>query len=307
MKFGVLLHADRGVQAVIEEAKLADDQGFDSVWLGDHIMNQAAPLDSFTLMTAIGASTERVRLAWSMLNVNFRYPAVLAKVLATLDQITEGRVICSIGSGSNPAEHVAYNIPVEHDHDARVQHAREVVQLLKELWTHPAPATTTFTGQQVQVTDLAFGPEPYQKPHPPIWLGGESDSTLQMVKDLADGWVTLTRDAAHPNLAPVTDVVAAALAAPDWPSRPMTVVLGTRIFVASRHEDAVAEAKSALGDASGKFGEIVGTADECLERIAELERIGFNYLRTTCADIRQQEAIADLLLGRVSEAALQGA
>ena len=153
-------------------------------------MNQAAPLDSFTLMTAIGASTERVRLAWSMLNVNFRYPAMLAKVLATLDLITEGRVICSIGSGSSPAEHVAYNIPVEQDHDARVQHTREVIQLLKELWSHPAPATTTFTGQQVQVKDLAFGPEPYQTPYPPIWLGGESDSTLQMVKDLADGWVT---------------------------------------------------------------------------------------------------------------------
>jgi alkanesulfonate monooxygenase SsuD/methylene tetrahydromethanopterin reductase-like flavin-dependent oxidoreductase (luciferase family) len=307
MKIGVLLHADRGVGAVIEEAKLADDQGFDSVWLGDHIMNQAAPLDSFTLMTAIGASTQRVRLAWSMLNVNFRYPAVLAKVLATLDQITEGRVICSIGSGSNPTEHVAYNIPVEQDHDARVQYTREVVQLIKELWTHPAPASTTFTGQQVQVKELAFAPEPYQKPNPPIWLGGESDSTLQMVKDLADGWVTLTRDVAHPSLAPVTDVVAAALAAPDWPSRPMTIVHGTRIFVAPRHEDAIAQAEATLGDAFGRFGEIAGTPDECLERIAELEQVGINYVRTTCTDIGQQEAIADLLLGRVSERALQGA
>jgi alkanesulfonate monooxygenase SsuD/methylene tetrahydromethanopterin reductase-like flavin-dependent oxidoreductase (luciferase family) len=87
----------------------------------------------------------------------------------------------------------------------------------------------------------------------------------------------------------------------------MTVVLGTRIFVASRHEDAIAEAKAALGDAFGKFGEIAGTPDECLERIAELEQVGINYLRTTCADLRQQEAIADLLLGRVAEAALQGA
>jgi alkanesulfonate monooxygenase SsuD/methylene tetrahydromethanopterin reductase-like flavin-dependent oxidoreductase (luciferase family) len=307
MKIGVLLHADRGVHAVIEEAKLADDQGFDSVWLGDHIMNQAAPLDAFTLMTAIGASTERVRLAWSMLNANFRAPALLAKMVATLDQITEGRVICSIGSGSNPAEHVAYNIPVSQDHDARVQYTREVVQLMKELWTHPAPATTTFSGAQVQVKELAFGPEPYQKPHPPIWLGGESDSTLQMVKDLADGWVTLTRDVAHPNLAPVTDVVAAAVAGRDWPTRPMTVVLGTRIFVASRHEEAVAQAEAALGDAYGKFGEIVGTPDECLLRISELEAVGINYLRASCVDIRHQEAIADLLLERVAESALQGA
>jgi alkanesulfonate monooxygenase SsuD/methylene tetrahydromethanopterin reductase-like flavin-dependent oxidoreductase (luciferase family) len=307
MKIGVLLHPDRGVHAVIEEARLADEQGFDSVWLGDHIMNPAAPLDAFTLMTAIGASTEHVRLAWSMLNANFRAPALLAKMLATLDQITEGRVICSIGSGSNPAEHVAYNIPVSQDHDARVEYTREVVQLLKELWTHPAPATTTFSGSQVQVTNLAFGPEPFQKPHPPIWLGGESDSTIEMIKELADGWVTLTRDVAHPNLAPATEVVAETLASPDWPTRPMTVVLGTRIFVADRHEDAVAQAESALGEAFGRFGEVVGTPDECLERIAELESVGINYLRATCIDVRHQEAVAGLLLERVAEGALQGA
>ena len=87
----------------------------------------------------------------------------------------------------------------------------------------------------------------------------------------------------------------------------MTVVLGTRIFVATRHEDAIAAAQAALGDAFGRFGEIAGTPDECLERIAELEQVGINYLRTTCTDIGQQEAIADLLLRRVSEKALQGA
>src|SRR5665213_1219673 len=162
MQVGLLLHADRGVDAVIEEAKLADQQGYDSVWLGDHIMIPQFPLDALTLMTAVGASTERVRLVWSMLNVNFRYPAMLAKVLATLDQITKGRVICSLGSGSSPAEHVAYNIPVQELHDDRVEYTREVVQLLKELWTHPAPASTTFMGQQVQVKELAFAPEPYQ-------------------------------------------------------------------------------------------------------------------------------------------------
>jgi alkanesulfonate monooxygenase SsuD/methylene tetrahydromethanopterin reductase-like flavin-dependent oxidoreductase (luciferase family) len=124
-----------------------------------------------------------------------------------------------------------------------------------------------------------------------------------MVKDFADGWVTLTRDAAHPNLAPATDVVVAAQASPDWPNRPMTIVVGTGIFVARRHEDAVAQAEKVLGEGYGKFGEIVGTPDECLERLAELEEIGFNYLRTTCADVRQQDAIAELLLGRVSEVA----
>jgi alkanesulfonate monooxygenase SsuD/methylene tetrahydromethanopterin reductase-like flavin-dependent oxidoreductase (luciferase family) len=75
----------------------------------------------------------------------------------TLDQITKGRVICSIGAGSVPAEYKAYDIPVIDDHDARVGYAREVVQLLKELWTHPAPEKAC-----QQLSDLAdpFAPTP---------------------------------------------------------------------------------------------------------------------------------------------------
>src|SRR5439155_1990006 len=153
----------------------ADQQGFDSIWLADHIMGHGytgsdGPLDSFTLMTALGGITTRTRLAWSMLTPTFRYPAMLAKVLATLDQITKGRVICSLGAGSFPGEYTAYGIPLEEDHDSRVAYTREVVTLLKELWTHPAPEKTTFEGEHVKVKDLPFNPEPYQKPHPPIWL-----------------------------------------------------------------------------------------------------------------------------------------
>ena len=310
MQVGLLLHADRGVDAVIEEAKLADRQGYDSVWLGDHIMIPQFPLDALTLMTAIGASTERVRLVWSMLNVNFRYPAMLAKVLATLDQITKGRVVCSLGSGSSPAEHVAFNIPVQELHDDRVAYLREVVELLRELWTHPAPEKTTFSGNYVKVTDLLFVPETFQKPHPPIWIGGESPATISVVKDLADGWVTFTRDVAHPDLRPATELVAETTSAADWPTRPMTVVLQTRIFVAERHEDAVEDARETLshasafgkvGDALGKFGEIVGTPDECIEQLAAIEKSGANYLRLTFDSFAQQERVAELLLDRLPE------
>src|SRR4051812_48467580 len=155
VKLGMLLHPERGIDAVFEEARTADQQGFDSIWLGDHLMvhgdaSPDGPLDSFTLMTALGAITTRTRLAWSILNPSFRYPAMLAKVLATLDQITKGRVICTLGSGSFPGEHKAYGIPVIDDHDGRVEYSREVVSLIKELWTHPAPETVSFQGKYVQ-------------------------------------------------------------------------------------------------------------------------------------------------------------
>jgi alkanesulfonate monooxygenase SsuD/methylene tetrahydromethanopterin reductase-like flavin-dependent oxidoreductase (luciferase family) len=309
MRIGLLLHPERGVDAVFEEAKLADQQGYDSIWLGDHLMVHGAatadvPLDSFTLMTALGAVTSHVRLAWSMLNVSFRNPAVLAKMLATLDQITHGRVICALGSGSFPGEYTAYNLPLLEDHDARVEYAREVVMLLKELWLHPAPETVTFKGKHVQTSNLAFAPATYQKPHPPIWIGGESDATVSLAKDLADGWVMLTRGSA--------DRLAQVLAAPDWPKRPMTVVKQTRLFVADGHAAAVDEARQSfernpvgVGGASPTLDdfiarEVVGTPEECLRRIRGLEAEGVNYLRVTFDTLAQQSRTAQLILPKLA-------
>jgi alkanesulfonate monooxygenase SsuD/methylene tetrahydromethanopterin reductase-like flavin-dependent oxidoreductase (luciferase family) len=310
VKIGMLLHPERGVDSVFEEARQADQQGFDSIWLGDHIMGHGysgpdGPLDSFTLMSAIAGATSHARLAWSMLNPGFRYPAMLAKVLATLDQITKGRVICTLGAGSVPAEYKAYDIPVIDDHDGRVAYSREVVQLLRELWTHPAPETVSFNGEHVKTHDIAFAPEPYQKPHPPIWLGGESDATIKNVIDLADGWVMLTRGSA--------DRLAQVLARPDWPTRPMTIVRMIRMFVAEDGDTAVAEAKASFEkDPAGKGGiadtldefiqrEIVGTPDECMQRIAELEASGVNYLRLAFDNEAQQERAAKLILPRLAE------
>ena len=179
-KIGVFINPAAATTAgeILEQARAADRQGFDSVWLGDHLIDyhgepfvEEGPLESFTLMTAIGAVTSRIRLAWGMLNPSFRNPAVLAKMLATLDQITEGRVICSLGAGWLKPEYEAYDVPFIEDHGERIAHEREVVQLLKELWTHPAPERVTFEGEYVRVRDLAFNPVPYQRPHPPSGSG----------------------------------------------------------------------------------------------------------------------------------------
>src|SRR5262249_25091310 len=176
-----------------DQARTADRQGFASVWLGDHLIDYRGepfvadgPLEAFTLMTAIGAVTSRVRLAWGMLNPSFRNPAVLAKMLATLDHITEGRVICSLGAGWLRPEYVAYDVPFIEDHDERIAHEREVVELLKLLWTQPAPEPVTYEGEYVRVRDLQFNPAPHQRPHPPIWIGGDSETTVQLALDLGD-------------------------------------------------------------------------------------------------------------------------
>ena len=81
------------------------------------------------------------------------------------------------------------NVPMIEDHDERSAAAYEAVTLIKELWSHPAPEKTTFAGRYFRTKNLPFQPAPFQPAGPPIWIGGESDGTLKIVKDLADGWV----------------------------------------------------------------------------------------------------------------------
>lgn len=317
MKFGLTLPYDAGVDALYEQAKTADAQGFDSIWLPDHLTmppqfgepRPDAPLDNFTVMTALGAVTTRVRVAWSMLNPSFRKPAVLAKMIATLDLLTHGRVICALGAGNNPEEYDSYDLdPYLHEHDDRTQYGRETVQLLKQLWTHPAPERTTFDGKFVQARNLPFNPAPYQKPHPPIWVGGDSPSSLETVKQYADGWVMLFSGLPE---------VEKALAAPDWPrDREMTLVKSMRIYVADRREDALDAAKPdwERGVASGAPGmppdfetfrdrEIIGDANDCLDRLTAIERVGINYLRLTYRDAKLQENVARLLIPQLDSVA----
>jgi alkanesulfonate monooxygenase SsuD/methylene tetrahydromethanopterin reductase-like flavin-dependent oxidoreductase (luciferase family) len=252
-------------------------------------------------MTAIGAVTKRVRLAWGMLNPSFRNPALLAKMLATLDQLTHGRVICALGAGWLKEEYEAYDIPFIDDHGERIAHEREVVQLLKQLWTSPAPQRVTFAGKHVKTRDLAFNPAPYQKPHPPILIGGDSEATVALAKELGDGWVPLLRGE--------PEIVRDLRGAPDWPDRPMSVVRLTEIHVAERRDAALAGAETAYERVrnTATLGppptfdefiarEVVGTPEECRQRIAELEEAGIDHLLAPLETDEQQERTARLLL-----------
>ncbi|MDE3075556.1 MAG: LLM class flavin-dependent oxidoreductase [Chloroflexota bacterium] len=299
----MLLHPERGIDAVMAEARAADQQGFDSVWLSDHLMDirgsdgPDGPLDSFTLMTAVGAVTSRTRLAWAMLNASFHYPAVLAKRLATLDHITHGRVICTIGAGWFKDEYLAYDVPLVDDHDERIVQEREVIQLLKQLWTHPAPEKVTFEGHYVRCRELPFNPAPVQRPHPPIWSGGDSEATLRLVKELGDGWVMLTSG--------TPDVLSRVLAAPDWPARPMTLVRSAWVVVAETEAEAIGQATSLFNSGGLRVRgtledflkeQVVGTPSQCQQRLREMESWGINYVRINFATERHQEAAARLLL-----------
>jgi alkanesulfonate monooxygenase SsuD/methylene tetrahydromethanopterin reductase-like flavin-dependent oxidoreductase (luciferase family) len=304
---------DAGADAVLDEARVADEQGFDTVWLWDHLMLHRGddhradrPLDPFTLMIAVGAVTSRVRLSWATLNLSFRNPAVLAKMLTTLDQITHGRVIACVGSGWFPEECEAYNIPFIEDHGGRMEYAKEVLDLWLELWQHPAPERVTFSGEHVQVKDLPFNPAPYQQPHIPIWWGGDSDASLEMVKRYCSGWMMINRG--------TPEALREVFADPEWPKRPMTVIKGGRVMVGATRAEAMADAEAEYEVVRTAVStqpipsfeefvsrEIIGTPDECIARLAELQATGINYLRLNFRDLEVQERFARLILPRAAE------
>ena len=297
------------VDEIVSAAQRGDQQGFDSVWLGDHLIDyrgrltDVGPPDSFTTMTAIGATTKRIRIAWGMLNPSFRNPAVLAKMLATLDQITHGRLICSLGAGWLVPEYTSYDVPFIEDHDERIAHEREVALLFKELWTRPAPEKVSFNGTYVKTDELQFNPAPFQKPRPPIWIGGDSEPTLALAKEIGDGWVPLMRGQ--------PEIVGELREATDWPAS-MTVVRLSRIIVGETRDSIMAEAEEAYEIVSGTAtlqpppsfedflaSEVIGTPDECLARIAELEAAGIDYLLASFESDEQQARCGSLLLPRL--------
>ena len=307
-KVGVFINPEpqTPVSEILAQAQAADRQGFDSAWLGDHLIDYRdrvapeGPPDSFTVATAIGATTTRIRLAWGMLNPSFRNPALLAKMLATLDHITNGRVICSLGAGWLQPEYEQYDVPFIADHDERIAHEGEVVDLLKKLWTRPAPERVTYEGEYVRVRELAFNPAPVQRPHPPIWIGGDSEATLSLALE-NDGWVPLMRGQ--------PDVLRELRAEPSWPGRPFTVVRLTRLLVGETSDAVLPEAEAAYEVVRNTAtlqppptfedflaSEVIGAPEDCAQRIEEMEQAGIDYHLVTFESADQQERAARLLL-----------
>lgn len=168
----------------------AENSGFDSFWVMDHfhqIGNVGEPrepmLESWTTLSTIAGFTSRIRLGTMVTGIVYRYPSVLAKIGATLDVLSRGRLFMGIGAAWNEEEAAAYGIPFPSTSE-RFQRLEEAVQIIRKMWTEQ-PAS--FTGKFYQVRDAHCNPQPIQKPHPPILIGGSGErKTLRIVAQYGD-------------------------------------------------------------------------------------------------------------------------
>jgi probable F420-dependent oxidoreductase len=165
---------------VINFAKKCEAMGAHSMWTIDRIAYDN--LEPLTILAAAAGATEKIRLGTSVLLGNLRHPSHLAKIVATLDFISNGRVTLGLGFGSRENDYKAVELPYEH----RGSRAVEQVQLMKRLWTEDS---VTHKGEFFNVENLSVGPRSVQKPHPPIWTGGSADTALKRAGTWADGFI----------------------------------------------------------------------------------------------------------------------
>jgi len=175
-------------RAIADFCAHAEDLDFDSIWTTDHIAvskqfsNPYGNIfESLMTLAYAAAMTERMKLGTSIIVLPMRNPILFAKQTATLDQLSDGRLILGLGAGWMEDEFATLG---SNFHD-RGKMMDEQIRLLRELWTHPEPK---FEGRFFKISDVAFSPKSSQENGPPIWIGGASDAALRRIERLGDGW-----------------------------------------------------------------------------------------------------------------------
>jgi probable F420-dependent oxidoreductase len=186
-------------------AQAAEELGFDSIWLSDHVVvperiSSSYPyspdgrfptpatqpyLDPLASLSYLAGITRRVRLGTHVLVLPYRHPLITAKIISTLDNLSGGRVDLGIGVGWMREEFEALDSP---SYERRGAVTDEQVKLLKRVWTEDV---TDFQGEFYRFDRLGAHPHPVQKPHPPIWVGGHTGPALRRTARLADGWLPI--------------------------------------------------------------------------------------------------------------------
>ena len=276
--------------------------GFDSVWTGDHVSFHNPLYESLTLLASYAPITRRIRLGTAVYLLALRSPAVAAKITATLDVLSGGRLIFGVGvGGENPKEFELCGVP----HAERGARVTEGIDVVRALWRE-TPAT--FHGRFSRFEGVSIDPKPVQK-LPPIWVGGRSDVALVRAGSQGDGWVSYVvqperyarslekiREAAHAAGRSLTGFTGAHLA---------FITVGRDYERARKTWVSVLSRRYAqdFEPLANKYG-VIGTPEQCAAQLAAFRDAGCTYfLLSAIGDPRdereQLETIAAEILPRV--------
>jgi probable F420-dependent oxidoreductase len=277
----------------------AEELGFDSAWAQENVLGGSPQLAPLEAMTYAAACTQRLRLGCVVFVSTLHSPVHLAKNLATLDQMSGGRLDVGIGTGGKARPFAAFGITG----DRYVARFTEGLALMKALWTQPS---VTFEGEFWQLKDAAMEPKPFQKPHPPVWFGANTEPALRRAARLGDGFF----GAGSTPTARFAEQVPLVRAALDEAGRDAAAFpIAKRVYIAV--DDDAPRARERVNDAMARiYGRrvpsieaavIAGTADDCVREVSAVAAAGAELiLFTTLFDPAEQaERLAAEVMPRV--------
>src|SRR5512132_1407846 len=185
-------------EALTRFCREAEQRNVASLWVSDHVIFPRTATGSYpggrfphppdkpylepvTVLAAAAVCTPRARLGASVFILGHRHPVVMAKMLTSIDALSDGRLICGVGVGWWKEELEILGVPF----NRRGRQADEILKIFVTLWSDAHPA---FEGEFFRFRDIGFAPKPVQKPRPPVWVGGDSPGAFRRVVTLADGW-----------------------------------------------------------------------------------------------------------------------
>jgi probable F420-dependent oxidoreductase len=178
LKFGVFVWP-----MPLEQAQRVEELGFDSLWVSEHMLFFVPTFDAITVLAAFAARTQRILLGSAVLLLPLRHPTVVAKEVASLDIISNGRIILGVGVGGEyPREFVACGVPVKE----RGRRTDEAIEVMRRLWSESG---VNHEGRFFRLEDANMLPRPVQKPGPPIWVAGRSEAAIKRAARLGDGYM----------------------------------------------------------------------------------------------------------------------
>jgi F420-dependent oxidoreductase-like protein len=188
LKFGICTDQNMDWPTTVERWKYFEQLGFDSIWDCDHYVQPSRPTgpyhEGWTLLAALAAVTERIRIGVLVSCNTFRHPALLAKEAITVDHISNGRLELGIGAGWYVPEHEMFGIPFPAPGELTARF-REAVEIVDSMCRREI---TTYKGTYYQLEDAPCRPRPIQQPRPPFMLGAHGPRMLRIVAEYADGW-----------------------------------------------------------------------------------------------------------------------
>ena len=268
----------------------AEEIGFDDGWLTENILSANFQLEPVTYLSYLAAVTERIRLGVAIVILNTRNPVQLAKALASVDQLSNGRFVLGVGIGPGTKNYAAFGLPEER----RVARFEEAIQVLKALWTEES---ATVAGAFWKLEAARMLPKPVQKPHIPIIFGGHAEAALRRAVRLGDGWMaagSISTEQSIESLKQIRELLKEA------GRDEAKFMLSKRLYLAVDDDEAKARAKLSEG-LSYQYGArdyqtmgVAGAPGRIVEVIGKIREAGARHLvLNVLYDHREQmEAVA---------------